>query len=517
VYQRFPHEAFPLFFPLTVRLWAAVAGGSDLALRALGLGFGLLVLAALWTDARAERTVPLLSLGLVALHPSFLNLGDSLRGYGLGTALIVFAAAAQSRFLGRPGGGAFAVAATASTLAVHTLLHNAALVLAIGVAAAAAAAFQRQWRLALGCLGPGAFAGLSLLPYAGPLFAARNWDVLVADDPTFGAIVRTLPTLLADGRPALPWLAGLATAGGAVAAALRLRRLREPAAEPVALTAGEARALCFRLALVPLAFAAQCGFLATIGYTPRPWYWLAFLGLAACAVDAQLAAGGGRWPAVRLARLAVAIGGALLLVQPAATQATVRATNVDLVAEHLEREAARGDLVLVQPWFYGVSFARYYEGPAPWATVPELADHRFHRYDLFKERMASRRPLGDVLDAIRRTLQSGHRVWLVGAFEPAAAGERITPLRPAPEGTPYGWRDAPYVGAFLRQTSTLLARRGASREEIAVAPGIRVAGFESVQLRVFSGWRAKAGAEVAAGEGNSESEPAGADSGGAGN
>ena len=62
VFESFPHEAFPLVFPLAIRTWVAVTGGSDMALRAFGLLVGIGILAGLWWNAwRVRRRPPVVS------------------------------------------------------------------------------------------------------------------------------------------------------------------------------------------------------------------------------------------------------------------------------------------------------------------------------------------------------------------------------------------------------------------------------------------------------------------------
>ena len=48
VFHYFPHEAFPLLFPATVRTWSLVAGNSDLSWRIFGFFVGVGIVAALW-------------------------------------------------------------------------------------------------------------------------------------------------------------------------------------------------------------------------------------------------------------------------------------------------------------------------------------------------------------------------------------------------------------------------------------------------------------------------------------
>lgn len=471
MFQRFPHEAFPLLFPTTVRTYVGLFGDSDLALRVFGTAVGLGILGALWLNARMAGTVPLASVALLGFHPAFLVYADTIRGYGLGTLLTLLAFGAFCRLVARPDRGAILAAAAASILSVHVVLHNSAMLLGLGIAAAIVGAVRRRWRVAVAALGVGLLAGLTLLPYVGPLSAARDWDVLIAE----GSL--TAPQVLASlvesiGSPALllGWVLLLVTGIAAMA------RPKEES--------GDVR--LFRLLAIPAALAAQYGLFEVLGYLPKIWYFLPLLALAASALDG-LTAG------LRIPRLVLAAGIALLLFPAASREARLRMTNVDLVASRLEASAAEGDLVLVNPWFYGVSFHRYYQGRARWMTVPNLPDHRMHRYDLLKARMAAPQPLADVLNAVRHTLRSGNRVWLVGSYAVPPEGELPPTLGPAPGGSPWGWRDAPYVGSWGLQIGAMLKKRAAQGRAVRVPFEGPVNGHEYLLLHRLRGWRSRPG------------------------
>jgi hypothetical protein len=113
----------------------------------------------------------------------------------------------------------------------------------------------------------------------------------------------------------------------------------------------------------------------------------------------------------------------------------VRMTNLDFVAQRLNREAGKEDLVLVHPWFCGVTFNRYYTGGAEWLTLPPLTDHRLQRLDLFKEQMQLEAPIQTVLEKVEATLRAGHIVWLVGYYpfsNPPAPPRSYPPLGRVP-------------------------------------------------------------------------------------
>ena len=61
--------------------------------------------------------------------------------------------------------------------------------------------------------------------------------------------------------------------------------------------------------------------------------------------------------------------------------AGMRMTNMDLIARSLSKAVNKKDLIVVNPWYCGISFQYYYSGAAPWTTLPALQDHSFHCYD----------------------------------------------------------------------------------------------------------------------------------------
>lgn len=480
VFQRFPHEAFPMLFPLTIRAWTAVFGSSDPALRLFGLTVGIAILGVLWLNARAAGTLPLVSVALLGFHPWFLTYGDSVRGYGLGTVLILLTFWAYARLVERPDGRAIVIAAVTAVLSVHCLLHNAALLLGMGAAAAIVGVVRRRWRVAVAALGVGLLAALSLLPYARPLTAARQWDILVVEELSAHRILLAIAGAFTFVR--LPvyyaWLTLLAVS--LLAALWMLIRKADP--EPAATDAR-----LFRLLAVPAAFAAQYGLFVALGYHPRIWYCLPLMALMASAVDGLLASPE-RFPVLRLARLAAAATFTALLLPAAYQEAKLRMTNIDRIAQHLGAHARRRDLIVVNPWFYGISFHRYYQGRARWMTIPRLADHRMHRYDLIKARMTSEKPIGDVLRMIHGTLRSGNRVWVVGAYDVPPAGQPPIVLEPAP-GSPWGWADAPYTASWSYQLGAFLQRQEVRQWHIHVPAGGGVNSFEDLDVYAFQGGR----------------------------
>jgi hypothetical protein len=196
--------------------------------------------------------------------------------------------------------------------------------------------------------------------------------------------------------------------------------------------------------------------------------------------------GGGSW--VRVTRIAAAALLAAALYSTAFDTAKVRMTNVDLIARTIEQSAGPRDLVLVNEWYMGISFNRYYRGKTRWMTVPAIEEHRMHRFDLIKAKMQSSDALLEIRRAMRRTLRNGNSVWVVGHLELPPGRRPMTSLPPAPHGR-WGWLDGPYTRVWTRQIGLFLEGSAARKRRIFVPAGGRVSGMENLRVWVFKGER----------------------------
>jgi len=374
--------------------------------------------------------------------------------------------------------------------------------------------WQGRRRVAAAALGVGIAAGLSLLPYAAALKEARSASLLMSHPVPPGLIVRVLAATLGPVAAAWPVLLGLGLAGVAWrlvrprrAAAARAAAARDagPVAAPAAAPAGpeprDARdgavaeagvsrddALrLFSALVIVLGVTGQLLFLAFLRFTPRAWYDLPLIALVGGALE-PLVAGLCSTTWTRLARVVLALALAATQLLAALPRLRMRMTNADLVARRLAVTAAGGDLVVVSPWHFGISFDRYYRGPASWMTLPQLADHQMHRHDLLMARLAAPHPIDDVLQAARRALAGGHRVWLVGELRLPPPGRQPPILPPAP-ATAWGWDDLPYGISWELQLGALLRDHAASLRAVPVPSANPISPLEHMALAVADGWR----------------------------
>ncbi len=470
---------------LAVRAWGALAGGSDGALRLGGFLTGAAGLAALWAAARAlEARTPLLALLFVGLSPLAIRTGDSIRGYGLGSLLIMLYAAGLWRFIAGPDWKRWIAAAALAVAATQSLYLNLALVLALASAAGLAAVLNGRIRTAWSAAGTAALAAASLLPHLPQLRRAADWSV-VSQVPA--SLSETLFAFVDGfGHPLFLAAWGLLAAVGMGAAAVR--RLRgldaglRPASPPRRLLAD------YCAVGLPASLAGLIAALLLSRYPPHARYFVPFLGAACLLMQSLWDSWAGERRALRTATACLAGILAVLLFAPAREKVGWKMTNIDSVARRLEPLVVADDLIVVAPWYFGPTFRRHYRGRAPWTTLPPLEDLRTCRHDLLKEIMRTQDPIRPVLDRARASLRRGGRVWLVGRMLAAPGPRPPPPLEPAPHGGS-GWLSAPYEERWGRQLAHFLASRS-RRSGLVNVPGMRpVSRMEEAALGVFAGWR----------------------------
>ena len=165
---------------------------------------------------------------------------------------------------------------------------------------------------------------------------------------------------------------------------------------------------------------------------------------------------------------------------------TKRDTSIDILARILEQQADAHDVIVVNSWSRGISFNRYYHGKTRWLTVPNIEDHRTHRYDLFRAKMLEFFPLDDVEQAMTAALKSANRVWVVNDFRVPLGGRRPRVLTPAPDPV-YGWRSTSYSVAWAQEL-TFFLQQHALESTVVAEPLASVKRQENATLLVVEGW-----------------------------
>jgi hypothetical protein len=228
-------------------------------------------------------------------------------------------------------------------------------------------------------------------------------------------------------------------------------------------------------------------YLRFVGLRTQPWYYLPVMTVLAVSFDVAAYLMVRESRAGLLARVALAALLTLVMAQDLWRAAQIRWTNVDQVATEIRAAESPGDLVLLNPWYVGLTFNRYYKGNAAWITLPEVKDQQFHAYPELIERMKQTKPIQSVLDRIGQTLQAGHRVWLVGGLDFLPPGQQPGDLPPAPN-SPYGWSEGAYSQLWSRQTAYFIQTHALKLRHVPLPTNGPVWPYEDMQLLVIEGW-----------------------------
>ena len=484
LYESLRYDSFPMLSTLVMRAWVKVGlGHGDWGFRLLGLVTGVAFLGSLWVACRLLGCPsPLISLTLVGLSPWAVLTAASVRPYGLGMLLIVLTLAFLWRAIKSPTPRKFVAAGALAVLSVQCMYQNAFLLLAIAVAAGITALLNSRPRtvMAVGLVGVAAAASLVL--YVPSISAARDWSVVVQTSSTTMAILKVLSGALGSGGVIRIWLWGALALLCATLGILALLERRKPASSK-----GKPNPAVFNAAVLILATLVYLTAVKATRFLTQPWYYVSLMALLAPVIEssAWAAARNTAWRIGRIA-LVLAIAGATVL--PGWRQVTERRTNMDAIASYLETQAAAGDVIVVYPFYIGVSFQRYYRGAAAWMTLPPIEDLRIHRYDLLKAAEARSNPIDPILEAMTRSLRSGHRVWLVGGLEKTRVDRPAPAIPPAPHPK-YGWYGGPYFYTWCHQAGYFLNTHALEREALPAIGRGPVSPYENIPVFVVSGWQ----------------------------
>jgi hypothetical protein len=360
------------------------------------------------------------------------------------------------------------------------MYQNAVLLLAICLAAAIVCLRGARIKAAVGVVLVGLAAALSLALYLPSIAAAHDWGVIVRSPVSTQRLLDVLGQALGCGSVATVWLwSGLAILSCWVAIRALLSRKRQPAAR-----AKSDLALFCATVLVSAGAMYFMALKASQLYV-MPWYYVPLAVIVAPALDATawLISTTDRW---RIIRLAVVLAIACTMAIPGWRQSHERWTNIDVVASKIGEHAVAGDVVVLNPFWLGITFQRYYKGPAKLVTIPPLEDVRIARYDLVKAAMARPGALDPALEAIAKALQSGHHVWWVAGI-PLGPHKTPTVLPPAPLPDS-GWDIGPYLFGWARQAAYFLESHCLQADQVDVRVSGLVADYENVVLMSVSGW-----------------------------
>ena len=481
-------DSFPILMPLTVHVWiAAGLGRSDLGLRVLGLLVGVGILAALWLSSwKIRRAPPLLGLVLFGLNCWLIFFGDSIRAYGLGSLFAVALTASAFYFLQKPSTtraiwlGLFAI------LSVQVLYNNAVLVAAVCFGAWAVCWRRKDPHIAVQILLVAVAAAASLLPYIPSLMASANYSDILRSGVKLPRFFASYTDTLGYPLPGYIYVWALLYA---VIMAYAVAGLQKKSYQPFQNDTSNDDLILFAAVTLTLATIGFPIFFWRAQLPMQSWYVLSFMACAAVCFDAVLVVRNWIGRGIFVVFAAVT---ALISIPNTSKLLTGHFSDVNIYAQALAANASPKDYIIVEPWHWGITFNYYFKGATPWNTVPPLADHSTHRFDLVQLQLKNTNAIVPVFQQMTQALQSGHRVWILvdkylkmsvpppGSHPPASL-----PAAPLPDT---GWSEAPYTSVWASQIACYL-RDHSSRFGLLKSLSDDRYLTEDMQLFVAEGWR----------------------------
>jgi len=429
---------------------------------------------------------------------------ESNRAYGLAMCLLVLSFGTIWRVVQSPTRGRIIWAGVVSILFLHCVYYDAVFLCAILFGAALILACRGQWKGLAALAGVSALAGSTMITYVPILRRASLYAPTIQEPFDLSRLWYKLGEALTACSSSQPsganrpeigvWILLVAT-GIICALVLQIRRYRsargptlanQTAASAASAQQGADLAL-FSIVSMLCGVAGHIGFLLKLQYPTQPWYYVGMLSLCAVSLEGILTA---NWPGLRPWGL-LRIGFVMLIIELGAKsvweEAHTRRSNADLVADVLGRKAEKGDLIVVNGAWEGITFDRYYQGSSRWVTVPPIDSHKVHRSDIMWEKMNQLDPMGPVLAEISTTLRNGKKVWVVGHL-PLAKSRSLAPAAAPPQ-----WSARHRLGEYMLNWSIQLTAHVSSRSlemKFIEVPATRPVNlYENLPLMRFSGYQ----------------------------
>jgi hypothetical protein len=482
IWQNLQYDSFPLLWFSILKVWTYIGlGDTDFSLRILGFLVGLGLLGSLWFAIRSLGIrLPLISLSLFALCPVML-IGDTIRAYGLGSLLILLSLGAMWRSFLNPAPWQMIAAIICVLLSVQCLYHNSFLILAVCVGVSAAGIYRRAWKLILFPLGAGLLAAISVLPYFEVVSQRNNWGILMNAPVDLAWIISKFQLATDASGISFSWIWTLLALFSLISFLIVLLKPKSTSDKFL----HQRELSLFLLITMLLSIIAYISFLIILSYPMQYWYFLPLMAVIIVIIEKEIDNICQGSSAGRIMRIVFVIGVSLFIFTDSWTTAHTRRTNIDLLAAKIETVAEKNDLIVIRPFYYGITFNRYYRGNASWITIPEVYDLRATRQDIIKSIMTKNDPLETSMQKIIETLQNGHRVWFIGSLKLPELGRIPLRLPPAPY-SPYGWNEVAYQIAWSQEVNYIIQTYGGKIERVEAPTKYPVNKLEDPPLYVVS-------------------------------
>jgi len=483
---------FPALFSEVLHRWVSLGfGESDASLRSYGLLCGFLhVAAAWWTGRQFGARVPWALLVGLAFNPAMIVYGGSVRPWGLGVLTQLIMVGCVWRVVTSPSRPRIALLSIAALVAVQATYNNSVMLASACAGAGLVCLRRRDVGTILVLIAIGLVSALTVLPFfLNAIDPTNDWANVLRQEQPWSRHIAVLVEAVGQAGPSMYLVWPAAALGSVGVACVVLRKPRTAVDDPATID----RAL-FLLGNAVVGTVGFWIYIRLTGLQTEVWYYLPFIALVAVTVEIGLRIASDLRPRLEPIMAVAALAIFACAWGPTWPALAFRFTNIDLLVKPLAEQANENDLVVVFPWYAGLTFGRYYHGRAPSMNFPDVEKERHsHRgYRDMKRKMTLNEPIGAELARFERTLRGGGRIWLVGGLRFLPPGVAPVKLPPAPHPV-YGWSHSAYESSWSQQAAFLLQTHANSIRRIPVNCPARVNPHEDLALFVVEGWRGAAG------------------------
>lgn len=474
-------DSFPILFALLLRFWMGINPRADTVLeqdlwvRCFGAICGLfLAIVLLRPIFRKNPRLPFFSLALFLFSAPVVVWGDSLRAYGLGSALVILFASQVKKIVTETNQGFPLKSVFLGVVSAWTLYGNLFLITGLCMAGIITCFWAQEWKKIRDLLLIGVLSCASLLLNLPIIFQMIKIKDLVDHHVDIYTAASVFFEFISGGGGVqmYAWIVStLIFLAVCLVRIIQKRHHRE----------SEAQSAAFSFSAFFLCSGLHLFYVLQVGQVPQVWYFIPLGGLMVYFFDSSLRmteCPRVAWPTIFLILFSV------LGLNLASDSVILRKsmTNLDLVTETISKSSSSGDIFLVADPFQASTVLRY----APEGTDVQVwpSSTRDQMKAQGKIPLLTRMKEGDqaiehLLNHIENRLRLGGTLWFFG--QPAVLNPQAEPPSTlAIPHTPNSWKPGPFLFCWNAQTTAFLLRNTQIQERSHIFDVSSVSHLESI-------------------------------------